>query len=67
MLNQAAPSPVVSLNHAVAISMADGPQAGLDAPGRIDKANRLDKYHPMHVARGDIFKRLDRSGDAMAS
>jgi predicted RNA polymerase sigma factor len=52
------PSPVVRLNHAVAVAMADGPQAGLALVAGIDG---LDHYHLFHAARGDL---LARTGDA---
>jgi RNA polymerase sigma-70 factor, ECF subfamily len=57
------PSPVVSLNHAVAVAMADGPAAGLlltDALG-----DDLDRYHLFHASRGDLLRRLGRSAEAV--
>jgi RNA polymerase sigma-70 factor (ECF subfamily) len=56
-LSTLAPSPVVELNRAVAVAMADGPQAGLDLIDRIDE---LDDYGPYHVARADLLRRLGR-------
>ena len=50
-----APSPVVELNRAVAVAMADGPHAGLEL---IDAIDGLDAYGPFHVARADLLRRL---------
>jgi RNA polymerase sigma-70 factor, ECF subfamily len=50
------PSPVVSLNRAVAIAMADGPQAGLDIVD--DLATQLENYHLLHASRADLLRRL---------
>jgi len=55
------PSPVVELNRAVAVSMADGPAAGLDLVERIDG---LDDYYLFHSARADLLRRLDRNDEA---
>jgi len=49
-------SPVVQLNHAIAVAMADGPNAGL---AMIDDLTGLDRYHLFHAARGEL---LDRAG-----
>ncbi|MET8760174.1 sigma-70 family RNA polymerase sigma factor [Lentzea sp. NPDC004782] len=59
-----APTPVVELNHAVAVAMADGPQAGLDL---IDRITGLDDYHLLHSARADLLRRLDRRDEAVAA
>jgi len=57
-----APSPVISLNRAVAIAMADGPQAGLALVD--DLAADLDAYHLFHSTRADLLRRLDRPEEA---
>ena len=63
MLLIASPSPVVQLNHAVAIGMAEGPAAGLR---RLDGLlSRLEGNHLLHAARGDFLSRLDRHEDAV--
>ncbi|MGW4212095.1 RNA polymerase sigma factor [Lentzea sp. NPDC004789] len=59
-----APTPVVELNHAVAVAMADGPQAGLDL---MDGISGLDDYHLLHSARADLLRRLDRRDEAVAA
>jgi len=51
------PSPVVELNRAVAVAMADGPDAGLDA---LDRIEGLDGYYLFHSARADLLRRLGR-------
>jgi RNA polymerase sigma-70 factor (ECF subfamily) len=55
------PSPVVELNLAVAVAMAEGPQRGLDLVDRIDG---LDGYHLLHAARADLLRRLGRDREA---
>ena len=55
------PSPVVHLNRAAAIAMAEGPEAGLR---EIAKIHGLEDYHLHHAARADLLRRLDRIGEA---
>ncbi|MGW5720050.1 RNA polymerase sigma factor [Amycolatopsis sp. NPDC003865] len=55
------PSPVVALNHAVAVAMAAGPEPGLAA---VDAVDGLDRYHLWHAARADLLRRLGRPEDA---
>lgn len=55
------PSPVVALNQAVAVGMAEGPEAGLAA---IDRIEGLDGYHLLHAARGDFLARAGRTDEA---
>jgi RNA polymerase sigma-70 factor, ECF subfamily len=57
------PSPVVRLNRAVAIAMADGPERGLDA---IDAIEGLDAYLHLHSARADLLRRAGRAREAAA-
>jgi RNA polymerase sigma-70 factor (ECF subfamily) len=59
------PSPVVSLNHAVAVAMADGPDVGLALTDEL--SDELDGYHLFHAARADLFRRLGRADEAAAS
>jgi RNA polymerase sigma-70 factor (ECF subfamily) len=58
-----APSPVIALNHAVAIAQADGPAAGLAA---LEAAGspELDAYHLYHAARADLLAQLGRPDEA---
>jgi len=54
-------SPVVELNRAVAVAMADGAGAGLDLVERIES---LDDYYLFHATRADLLRRLDRNAEA---
>ncbi|KFZ76553.1 ECF subfamily RNA polymerase sigma-24 subunit [Amycolatopsis sp. MJM2582] len=58
------PSPVVALNHAVAVAMATTPADGL---ALIDGIEGLDRYHLLHAARADLLRRLGRNADAAAA
>jgi RNA polymerase sigma-70 factor (ECF subfamily) len=58
------PSPVVALNRAAAISMRDGPEAGLAAIDAILGQGALDNYPLVHSARADMLRRLGRSDEA---
>jgi len=57
-LEQLQPSPVVSLNRAVAVAMADGPRQGLALMDALAKAGELERYHLLHAARADLFRRM---------
>jgi RNA polymerase sigma-70 factor (ECF subfamily) len=59
------PSPVVELNRAVAVAMADGPDAGLRHLEPL--ADELDRYHLFHAARADLLRRAGRDAEAAAS
>jgi RNA polymerase sigma-70 factor, ECF subfamily len=61
------PSPVVELNHAVAVAMRDGPDAGLSLIDGILARGDLADYHLAHAARADLCRRLGRTADARAS
>jgi RNA polymerase sigma-70 factor (ECF subfamily) len=58
------PSPIVALNRAVAVAMADGPQAALAILDRLDAAGALDKYYLLHATRADLLRRLGSSEDS---
>jgi len=60
-LAQFTPSPVIELNRAVAVAMAEGPDRGLELIERIDG---LDRYRHLHSARADLLRRLGRSDEA---
>jgi RNA polymerase sigma-70 factor (ECF subfamily) len=59
------PSPVVDLNHAAAVSMAEGPQRGLELLAHLEAGGELDRYHLLYAARADMLRRLDRPADAL--
>lgn len=58
------PSPIVLLNHAVAIGMGDGPERGL---ALIETLGGLDHYHLYHAARADLLRRLGATAEAAAA
>jgi predicted RNA polymerase sigma factor len=66
LLAQAMPSPVVELNRAVAVSMAYGPQAGLDLVDQLAAEPALQGYHLLPSVRGDLLRKLGRAGEARA-
>ena len=63
-LSRLQPSPVVSLNRAVAIAMRDGPRRGLVLIDELAAANDLDGYHLLHAARADLLRRLGLGEEA---
>jgi len=65
-LAQIAPSPVVELNRAVAVSMAFGPAAGLELVDALTSEPSLDGYHLLPSVRGDLLARLSRLDEARA-
>jgi RNA polymerase sigma-70 factor (ECF subfamily) len=58
------PSPVVQLNHAVAVALAGDVDGGL---ALLDEIEGLDEYHLLHAARADLYRRLDRRDEAAAA
>jgi RNA polymerase sigma-70 factor (ECF subfamily) len=58
-----APTPVVALNHAIAIGEVHGPEAALALVEELD----LDTYHPFHATRADLLRRLGRDSEAAAA
>ncbi len=65
-LAQTLPSPVVSLNRAVAVAMAHGPAAGLELVDALLAEPALAHYHLLPSVRGDLLARLDRIEEARA-
>ncbi len=64
LLGQAWASPVVALNRAVALAMADGPEAGLAAIGDLERDGRLVGYRYLPAAKADLLRRLGRPDEA---
>jgi RNA polymerase sigma-70 factor, ECF subfamily len=62
-----APSPVVELNHAVAVAMAHGPEYGLARIDVLVASGALDGNHLLHAARAELLVRLGRLDEARAS
>jgi RNA polymerase sigma-70 factor (ECF subfamily) len=67
LLLERAPSAVIELNHAVALSMVDGPAEALRLVDSIRARGELDEYHLLHAARADLLRRLGRSAEATAA
>ncbi|MBT1189362.1 RNA polymerase sigma factor [Streptomyces sp. CJ_13] len=65
-LVQLVPSPVVELNRAVAVSMAQGPQAALAIVDALAREPALRAYHLLPSVRGDLLRRLGRRAEARA-
>ncbi|MBZ5504625.1 MAG: RNA polymerase sigma factor [Acidobacteriia bacterium] len=65
-LGQLMPSPVVELNRAVAVAMADGPAAGLAIVDALIAEQSLEKYHLLPSVRGDLLHKLGRFNEARA-
>jgi predicted RNA polymerase sigma factor len=63
-LSQVAPSPVVELNRAVAVSMAFGPAAGLEIVDGLASEPALSGYHLLPTVRGELLQRLGRDAEA---
>jgi RNA polymerase sigma-70 factor (ECF subfamily) len=61
------PTPVVQLNHAVAVGMASGPEAGLALVSALSASGKLDGYHLLPASRADFLRRLGRSSEAAAA
>jgi predicted RNA polymerase sigma factor len=58
------PSPVVSLNRAVAVAMASGPAAGLELVDALASERVLKSYHLLPAVRGDLLEKLGRGDEA---
>ena len=66
ILAEVQPSPVIELNRAVAVSMAYGPQAGLDLLDQLAAEPSLRGYHLLPSVRGDLLMKLGRADEARA-
>jgi RNA polymerase sigma-70 factor (ECF subfamily) len=64
-LHAISPSPVIALNHAVAIAMSEGIEKGLHHVDAIGANGELDDYHLFHAARADLLRRLRRMPEAI--
>jgi RNA polymerase sigma-70 factor, ECF subfamily len=58
------PTPVIELNHAVAVSMVDGPARALDLIDSLAARGRVTEYHLLHAARGRLLQKLGRMNEA---
>jgi RNA polymerase sigma-70 factor (ECF subfamily) len=66
-LARMAPSPVVELNRAVAVAMAEGIPAGLALVDELAASGRLDGYHLLPATRADLLRRAGRAHDARSA
>lgn len=60
-----APSPIVDLNRAIAVSFSEGPDAGLALLDTLQLDAHLGEYHLLHATRADFLRRLGRPTDAL--
>jgi RNA polymerase sigma-70 factor, ECF subfamily len=67
LLERAQPSPVVSLNRAVAVAMANGPDPALSLIDSLTAAGDLDDYHLLHATRADLLRRIGSREEAAKS
>jgi RNA polymerase sigma-70 factor (ECF subfamily) len=67
LLDHLQPSPVVSLNRAVAVAMVAGPQPALALIDSLTATGALDGYHLLHAARADLLRRAGALGEAAKS
>jgi len=67
LLAQLMPSPIVSLNRAVAVAMAQGPEPALKLFDELAASGELDDYHLLHAARADMLRRLGANDEAAES
>lgn len=59
------PSPIVEINRAVAVGMAQGPEAGLQIIDALQGESALQNYHLLPTVRGDLLEKLGRHGEAL--
>jgi RNA polymerase sigma-70 factor (ECF subfamily) len=67
ILRDIQPSPVVSLNHAVAVAMSQSLEQGLALIDQLGSAGELNSYHLFHAARADLLRRMERRDEALES
>ena len=67
LLERLQPSPIVSLNRAVAVAMVHGPWAALELIDALAAEGDLDNYHLLHSARADLLRRAGSSEEAAKS
>jgi RNA polymerase sigma-70 factor (ECF subfamily) len=67
LLERVQPSPIVSLNRAVAVAMVDGPRSALVLIDALAAAGDLDDYHLLHSARAELLRRIGSTEEAAKS
>jgi len=63
-LYRIAPTPVIALNHAVAVAMSEGLEQGLTTIDGLGESGDLDGYYLFHAARADLLRRMRRNPEA---
>jgi len=61
------PSPIISLNRAVAVAMSEGPAAALDTLDQLERSGELRDYHLLYAARADLLRRMGSHEEAARS
>ncbi len=64
LLERVQPSPIVSLNRAVAVAMVEGPEPALALIDAVAATGDLDEYHLLHAARADLLRRIGSTVEA---
>jgi RNA polymerase sigma-70 factor (ECF subfamily) len=64
LLERVQPSPIVSLNRAVALAMDEGPQPALEIIDKLSAKNDLENYHLLHATRADLLRRMGSPEEA---
>jgi RNA polymerase sigma-70 factor, ECF subfamily len=67
VLERIQPSPIVTLNRAAAVAMAEGPLPALAIIDKLAASGELERYHLLHAARADLLRRLGARADAAKS
>ena len=67
LLERVQPSPIVSLNRAVAVAMVDGPLPALGLIDALAAGGDLDQYHLLHAVHGDLMRRIGSRAAAATS
>jgi len=67
LLERIQPSPIVSLNRAVALAMAQGPEPALKIIDKLAEGSDLENYHLLHATRADLLRRMGSYEDAAKS
>jgi RNA polymerase sigma-70 factor (ECF subfamily) len=67
LLERVQPSPIVSLNRAVAVAMVEGPEQALTILDALAADGELDAYHLLHAARADMLRRMGAAAEAARS
>jgi RNA polymerase sigma-70 factor (ECF subfamily) len=67
LLERVQPSPIVSLNRAVAVAMVDGPERALSILDDLAATGDLEGYHLLHAARADFLRRMGAFAEAAKS